>query len=237
MIRIAMTKLMLAAFCVALVCAGLRAQQANETALEEANPGVEAIDASVLVEVDRQPQEAIPAGFSSRRITLGSIKRHPATAFWPTHADAFSADADAKGVPPKIGFSSFGPKTASGQPNPLQPSESATAGGAKENDSAQAHFRVLNVPPSHPLSLGAKSSLIWKTTITPISEPNQTTTLSAPFGPAAFGLGASASPFPKKDSFEYKNQTTWKRHAHRARKPMTSTAIKSSFDSPATTRH
>jgi hypothetical protein len=238
MIRIAMTKLMLAAFCLALVCAGLRAQaQANEGVSEETNPGVEAIDASVHAEVDGQPQEAIPADLSSQRITLGSTTRHPATTFWLTHADVLTADADGKGGPPKIGFSSFRPKTASGQPNPPQPSESATAGGAKNNDSTQAHFRVLNVSPSHPLALSAKSSLIRKTTIPPISEPDQTTALSAPFGRAAFGLGASASPFPKKDSFEYKNQATGKRRAHHARKPRTSTAIKSSFDSLATTRH
>jgi len=229
---------MLAAFCLALVCAGLRAQaQVNDAVSEETNPGVEAIDASVYAEVDAQPQEAISADFSSQRITSGSTTRHPVTTFWPNHANVFTADADGKGGLSKIEFSSFRSKTAWGRPNPLEPSDSATAGGRQNNDSTQAHFRVLNVSPSHPSTLGANSSSIRKTTISPISEPDQTTALNAPFGRAPLGLGAGASRFPKKDSFEYKNQTAGKRHPHHSHKTMTSTAIESSFDSSATAQH
>jgi len=233
MIRITMTTLLSSTFCLAVVCGALRAQaQSNTGASAESNRGIDAVDASVHSEVDAHPHELNPADASNEHLTpLHNTKRPPVTVVWPARADLSITDSDNKSGLPRVGMSSFRTKAGSGQP-----SASVTSTGATNHDSGQDDFRLLKASPRHPLPLSARPSLSTRTTVPLVSGSDQTPAFVAPFGRTALGFAASASPFPKRDPFKSKNQTTGKRHQHQESKPLISTETKSSFDSLATTR-
>lgn len=212
--------------CVLVLCPCLSAQaQSNTEVSAETNPTIDAVDASVRPEVDGQPHEPTQ-GETSREgpTTLRILKRPPATVVWPARADLSTTYGDGKTGPPGVGMSSFRPRMVWGQPSAWQPNATATSNGATNDDSGQDHFRLLNAPPSHPLSLSAKPTLNPRTMVSPVSGSDQTSALGAPFGRAGIGLGAITSPFPKRDSSKYKDQTGKKRHQHHSGLPVTTTA-------------
>jgi len=224
-----MNAVMSAAICLAVAFAVLGAQAQSYTEVSaKTNPAIDAVDASVHVEVDGQPHEPTPVDASHEQPTpLHNTKRHPA-ALWPAHADISTTDSDDKSGPPGVGMSSFRLRTRLGQS-----SASATSTSATNDDSGQDHFRLLKAPPSHLFPLSAKPSSSPRTSVPSVSVPDETTGSSAPFGRAALGIDAITS--PKRDLSKYKDQTTGKRHQHHSHLPVTTTATRSSFDSVATT--
>jgi hypothetical protein len=230
-----------AAICLALACAALHTQaQSNTGVSEESNRAVEAVDASVHAEVDGQPHELTPAESPrERRTPLHAAKRHPVTVVWPAHADTSTTGTDKKGTdnktdPLTFGISSFRPGT---QPGASSAGQAAASANAKNDDSGQRRSWRLNAPRAHSLYGSATPAWSLRSTVPPVSASDQTPGLSAPFGRTPLGLAASTSPFPKRDSSKHKDQTSAKRHEQHARKFATSGGTKSSFDSPATTRH
>ena len=237
MIRATMNAFMSAAICLAVAFAVLGAQaQSNTEVSAKTNPAIDAVDASVHVEVDGQPHEPTPVDASHEQPTpLHNTKRHPATAFWPARADPSATGSDDKSSSPGVGMSFFRPDTEWGRPSAWQSSASATSTGATNDDSGQDHFQLSNAPPSHLLSFSTKTSSSPRTNVPPVSVSDETTALSAPFGRAVLGLGAITNPFPKRDPSKYKNRTGTKRHQHHSRLSVPATATSSSFDSLATT--
>jgi len=243
MIRGRITTLIFACICLALVCVAASARaQSDAGATAEANPAIDAVDASVHPEVDGQPHEPTAEEGSRERPTAShAAKRSPASVAWPAHVDISTTSTDHKGGPPRGGPPSFRPEKESERPSASQPKLPATSGSAKNrnnnDNSGRGQTIFLDASPYHPWSGNPRPSSIGRTTVPTVPEADQTPALGTTFGRPASGLTTKSSPFPKGDRFKHENQKSRKRHAPRATKPMIPNPTKSSSSIRPSDRH
>jgi hypothetical protein len=237
------TTFICAGICLALVCVAVSARaQSDAGATTEANPAIDAVDASVHPEVDGQPHEPTAEEGSRERTTAShAAKRPPASVAWPAHADISTTSTDDKGSPPRVGLSSFRPERESEQPSGSQPKAYDTSGSTKnrnKNDnSGLGQKTFLDAPPYHPLSGNPKPSSIRRTILPAVPDSDQTPALGTTFGRPALGLTTRSSLFPKRDRFKHEKQNSRKRYTARATKPVIPNLTKSSSSVRLSDRH
>ena len=244
MIRGRITTLIFACICLALVCVAASARaQSDAGATAEANPAIDAVDASVHPEVDGQPHEPTAEEGSRERPTAShAVTRSPASVTWPAHPDISKPTTDHKDGPPRGSLSSFRPEKESEQPSASQPKPPASSGSAKNsnnNDNSGRGQRSILAPPSpyHPLSGNPKPSSVRRTTLPTVPDADQTPALGNTFGRSALGLTTRSSLVPKGDRFKHEDQKSRKRHAPRAAKPVIPNPTKSSSSIRLSDRH
>jgi hypothetical protein len=227
-----------------VLCACLSAQQRSSQAQPdpevsaEVNATVNAVDASVHPEIDGQPHGPTPEEVSRERAAIpGTSKRSPATTVWGFNAQTSTIIDDKSGLP-RAQMSSFRPEIESERLRATMSTSAASHASQSGANSGAVQSRpwLLNSLQYHPLSIGAKPHLIPRTTVPAVTESDQMPALADPFSRKALVFSAS-NPFPERDLFKCKDQTTGKRNQHRARKPVTGTAAKSPFDPLAKKRH
>ena len=244
MIRGRITTFIFACICLALVCVAASARaQSDAGATAEANPAIDAVDASVHPEVDGQPHEPTAEEGSRDRLTAShAAKRSPASVAWPAHVDISTTSTDNKGGPPRGGLSSFRPEGGSEQPSASQPKLPATSGSAKNsnnNDNSGRGQRIFldASSPYHPWSGNPKPSSVRRTTLPTVPDADQTPALGTTFGRPASRFTTRSSSFPGGDRFKHEDQKSGKRHAPRATKPVIPNPTKSSSSIRPSDRH
>jgi hypothetical protein len=231
-----------AAMCLALAGSALRAYpQSPAAAAQDANPAVEAVDASAHADADGQPQEPSPAEAPPARPLPGkATTQHPATVVWPLRAHPSATDTDDKNGPLPFGISSFRPAVQRGGSTARlgiasPASQGATEPGADQNHSDKDRSWKVNSAPAHPSSYGGTAvTLLPRTKLPPVSISDRAPEYSVPFGNIALGP-AIPGPFPKSSFSGNREPVSVKRHAQQARKARDRSRAKNSIESPRST--
>ena len=189
------------------VCLRARAQSDGQDP-NEGERAVDAIDASVHVEVDGHPHQ--PGSAESSRgqlIRLGNGKQPPATTFWASPSNPAAMGGYDKAQSSALGRFAFLPGTQPGVPAPWQSPALIKVTITKSDGSSQAGSRLWKSTPAHPRPGFSMPSLNLRTTLPTDSSPDRTPGFDSPFGRSPVEA-ASTSPFSKTAVPRRKDHTT-----------------------------